>query len=130
MHTAERNQMAVKKRRVQRKGSPAVPTARSPDSRKKKTSHPEQTQIIPQMSSDMKEISDLFKDLHFQKRILGGVDEMDVWRQLRDVQKEYETLLRIHDEQNKALLKERDAEIRKLKRRLLEKTEVRGETVE
>ena len=49
---------------------------------------------------------------------------------LREVQKEYETLLRIHDEQNKALLKERDAEIRKLKRRLLEKTEVRGETVE
>lgn len=122
--------MAVKKRRVQRKGSPAAPTARSPDTRKKKSLHPEQTQIIPQMSSDMKEISDLFKDLHFQKRILGGVDEMDVWRQLRDVQKEYETLLRIHDEQNKALLKERDAEIRKLKRRLLEKTEVRGETVE
>ena len=122
--------MAVKKRRVQREGSPAAPTARSPDSRKKKSSHPEQTQIIPQMSSGMKEISDLFKDLHFQKKILGGVDEMDVWRQLREVQKEYETLLRIHDEQNKALLKERDAEIRKLKRRLLEKTEVRGETVE
>lgn len=130
MQTAERNQMAVKKRNIQRKASPAAPTARSPDRRKKKSQDHEKTKMMPELSSGMKEISDLFKDLHFQKKILGGVDEMDVWRQLREVQKEYETLLRIHDEQNKALLEERDAEIRRLKRRLLEKTEVRGETVE
>ena len=121
--------MAVKKRNDQKKRSPASPTARSPDGRKKNPRR-EQPESNEKISSDMKEIADLFKDLHFQKKILSGVDEMDVWRQLREVQKEYETLLRIRDEQNKALINERDAEIRKLKQRLMREKTARGESGE
>lgn len=111
--------MAVKKKNADKssvhKRSPLAQAGNTPDSRKDKT--------------EMKEITALFEKMHFQKRMIGGVDEMDVWRQLREVQKEYENILTIQEERSKALIKERDVEIARLKRRLAEVRTARGESV-
>lgn len=112
--------MAVKKKKAEKssvhKRSPSAQAGNPPESRKDKT--------------EMKEITELFEKMHFQKRMIGGVDEMDVWRQLREVQKEYENLLMIQEERSKALIKERDVEIARLKRRLAEGKTERGGSVE
>ena len=111
--------MAVKKKNAEKssvhKRSPSTQAGNPPDSRKDRT--------------EMQEITALFEKIHFQKRMIGGVDEMDVWRQLREIQKEYENLLTIQEERSKALIKERDVEIARLKRRLAEVRTARGESV-
>lgn len=111
--------MAVKKRNTDKsrlhKRSPSVQAGNPPDSRKD--------------NREMEEITALFEKMHFQKRVIGGVDEMDVWRQLREVQKEYENLLTIQEERSRALIRERDVEIVRLKRRLTEEKTARGESV-
>lgn len=41
-------------------------------------------------SKKLSDITDIFKKMKFKKKILGGVDERDVWRQLDKLQKEYQ----------------------------------------
>lgn len=79
---------------------------------------------------EKKELTALFEGLHFRKKIIGGVDEMDVWRQIREVQRKYEMLLRIKEEKSSALLEERDACIRQMKRQLSGRKAERGEAGE
>lgn len=40
-------------------------------------------------SKNLDSITDIFKKMKFKKKMLGGVDERDVWRQLDKLQKEY-----------------------------------------
>ena len=58
-------------------------------------------------AKNMDDIAALFQKLRFKKKIIGGVDEQDVWRKLDNLQKEYrsayeaqkvacETILRQH----------------------------------
>lgn len=60
-------------------------------------------------------IAELFRNLRFRRSLIGGVDEADVWRQLETIQKEYEKILEIQTEKLRALIKERDEEIVRLK---------------
>ena len=39
--------------------------------------------------NNMNDIAELFKKLKFRKKLIGGVDERDVWRKLEALQKEY-----------------------------------------
>lgn len=39
--------------------------------------------------SDMQSISEMFAKLRFRRKLIGGVDERDVWRQLDAIQQSY-----------------------------------------
>lgn len=70
-------------------------------------------------AKSMEDIAELFKSLHFRKKIIGGVDEADVWKQLDMLQREYRNAYDAQEEYYQALLDERNAMIVKLKKRNL-----------
>lgn len=78
----------------------------------------------------MKEIAVYIKQMRFRKKIFGGVDENDVWRQLNDLHKEYQTAFDAQCEVSRVLLQEKDREIARLKRRIRALRSVRGESDE
>lgn len=67
---------------------------------------------------NMDDITELFKTLKFRKKWIGGVNERHVWKQLETVQREYRSAYEIQEERYKALLEERDEEIRRLKEQI------------
>ena len=67
---------------------------------------------------NMDDIAEVFKTLRFQKKLIGGVCEKSVWKQLDKLQKEYRSAYEMQEECFKALLQERDEEIASLKKRL------------
>ena len=71
---------------------------------------------------NMEDIAEVFKTLKFKKKIVGGVDEMDVWKKLDTLQREYRCAYKIQQERYEARLQERDAEIASLKEKLSEGT--------
>lgn len=64
---------------------------------------------------NMEDVAEVFKTLKFRKKLIGGVDEMDVWKKLDLVQKEYRSAYEMQEERYKALLAERDEEIESLR---------------
>ena len=66
-------------------------------------------------SENMEAVAAFLKKLRFRKRVLGGVDEEDVWRQLEKLQSEYEAAYDAQRIRFEALLKERDDQIVGLK---------------
>lgn len=77
-------------------------------------------------AKSMEDIASMMKEMHFRKKIFGGVDEADVWRQLEKLQNEYRFAFEAQQEQNRALIREREIIISQLKRRLLEASSNRG----
>lgn len=75
----------------------------------------------------MDEIALLLKEMRFRKKLVGGVDESDVWRQLENLQKEYRIAFETQEGTYKALLAEKDETIKKLKRRSRSVTPMKGE---
>lgn len=75
----------------------------------------------------MKEIAVYIKQMRFRRKLFGGVDESDVWRQLSELHKEYQTAFDAQREVSRVLLQEKDREIARLKRRISELKAVRGE---
>ena len=69
-------------------------------------------------AKNMDDIAALLKGLRFRKRIIGGVDERDVWKKLELLQKEYRAAFDVQQERSRALLEERDAQIVILKEQL------------
>lgn len=69
---------------------------------------------------NMEDIAEVFKTLKFKKKLIGGVDEMDVWKKLDKLQKEYRSAYEMQQERYEARLQERDAEIASLKEKLSE----------
>lgn len=65
----------------------------------------------------MEDIAVFLKKMHFRKRIIGGVDEADVWKQLDMLQREYQNAFDAQEEYYQALLDERNAMIAKLRKR-------------
>lgn len=64
---------------------------------------------------NMNDIAAMFEGMRFRKKIIGGVDEADVWRQLENLQRVYQL---VYDEQAayyQALIDERDQSIRRVK---------------
>lgn len=72
-------------------------------------------------AKSMEEIAVLIKGLRFRKKMIGGIDERDVWRKLDMLQKEYRAAFDAQQEQSRALINERDEKIMKLKERLSSK---------
>lgn len=68
-------------------------------------------------AKSMEDIAELFKKLKFRKRLIGGVDEADVWKQLDLLQREYQSAYDAQEEYYQALLDERSALIARLKKR-------------
>lgn len=66
----------------------------------------------------MEEIAAHLSELHFRKKRFGGVEEADVWRQLEQLHKEYQGAFDAQGERYRALIAERDAEIRALRAEL------------
>lgn len=67
---------------------------------------------------NMEDLAEVFKTLRFRKKLFGGVDEMDVWKKLDKLQKEYRSVYEIQEEIYKARLQEREEEIASLKEKL------------
>lgn len=57
---------------------------------------------------DMQSIAEFLQELKFRKKLLGGVDEQDVWRKLEALQKEYQTVYDAQEAYWQAQLDERD----------------------
>lgn len=66
----------------------------------------------------MEDITELLKKLRFRKKLVGGVDESDVWRQLDMLQKEYRAAYEAQEERLCALIDERDDIIDRLENQL------------
>ena len=66
----------------------------------------------------MQNIADALSAMKFRKKLLGGVDESDVWRQLENLQRLYQL---VYDEQAAyylALIDERDRALARMGRRM------------
>ncbi len=82
------------------------------------TPQEERTKVGIMAAKNMEEIAALLKELRFQKKIFGGVDERDVWKKLQLLQKEYRIAFEAQEERSKALLQDREKEIAHLKKQL------------
>lgn len=66
----------------------------------------------------MDDIAALLKGLRFRKKILGGVDERDVWKKLEQLQREYRAAFEAQQERSRALLADRDMQLAMLREQL------------
>ena len=66
-------------------------------------------------AKNMDDITEFFKTMRFQKKLIGGVSEKSVWRQLEQLQKEYRSAYEIQQGIYENLLQKRDEEIAALK---------------
>ncbi|MCH3972152.1 MAG: hypothetical protein LKE53_05205 [Oscillospiraceae bacterium] len=69
-------------------------------------------------AKSMEEIAALLKEMKFRKKTFGGVEEADVWKQLKSLQLEYQSAFDAQAERYEALLEERQAYICRLKQQL------------
>ena len=69
-------------------------------------------------AKNMKDIAAVIKGMRFHKKIIGGVDERDVWKQLEMLQNEYRSAYEAQRERYKMLVRERDAQIEGLEEQL------------
>ena len=69
-------------------------------------------------AKNMDDIAEFFKNMRFQKKLIGGVSEKSVWRQLDLLQKEYRSAYEIQQGIYENLLQKRDEEIAALKAQL------------
>ena len=66
----------------------------------------------------MEDVAVLMNKMCFRRKLFGGVDEKDVWRQMENLQNAYRSAYEIQQERLKILIRERDLEISELKRRI------------
>ena len=69
-------------------------------------------------AKNMDDIAEFFKTMRFQKKLIGGVSEKSVWRQLDLLQKEYRSAYEIQQGIYENLLQKRDEEIAAIKAQL------------
>lgn len=77
-------------------------------------------------AKSMEDIASIMKEMRFRKKIFGGVDEADVWRQLEKLQSEYRSAFEAQQERSRALIQEREAIISQLKQKLAVVQSLRG----
>lgn len=54
----------------------------------------------------MEKIRSLLKDMKFKKKLIGGVDELDVWKKIDLLQEEYERQFKIQEEKYEAIIED------------------------
>ena len=69
-------------------------------------------------AKNMDDIAEFFKTTRFQRKLIGGVSEKSVWKQLDLLQKEYRSAYEIQQGIYENLLQKRDEEIAALKAQL------------
>ena len=69
-------------------------------------------------AKNMDDIAEFFKTTRFQKKLIDGVSEKSVWKQLDLLQKEYRSAYEIQQGIYENLLQKRDEEIAALKAQL------------
>lgn len=69
-------------------------------------------------AKNMKDIAEVFAAMRFRKKLFGGVDERDVWKQLEKLQAEYRSAYESQQHRYFALLEERENTIRSLRQQL------------
>lgn len=67
-----------------------------------------------QTASGMEAIARTLQEMKFRKKLLGGVDEADVWRKLEKLQQEYETAYQRQAAYYQALLDDRERALERL----------------
>ena len=60
------------------------------------------------------DIADHLKELKFKKKLFGGVDQLDVWNKLYQIDKEYQAAIKIQREYYERKIRELEASINKL----------------
>lgn len=63
----------------------------------------------------MEEVALWLREVKFRKKLLGGVDEANVWHKLDELQAQYQSAFDAQTQRYQALLDERDQIIRRLK---------------
>ena len=63
----------------------------------------------------MDDIAIMIKDMKFRRKLLGGVDELSVYKQMEELQKEYREIYTSQQIYYQALIDERDKEIERLR---------------
>ena len=76
----------------------------------------------------MEDVAVLMNKMCFRRKLFGGVDEKDVWRQMENLQNAYRSAYEIQQERFRVLIRERDLEITKLKRQIASQRGSAGET--
>ena len=66
-------------------------------------------------AKNMDDITEVFKTMKFSKKLIGGVDEKSVWKQVDRLQKEYRSAYEIQQGIYENLLQKQDEEIATLK---------------
>lgn len=66
--------------------------------------------------------------MRFRKKLFGGVDESDVWRQFSELHREYQNAFDAQKEVSRMLLQERDREIARLRKHIRELKSTRGDS--
>ena len=66
-------------------------------------------------AKSMEEIADYLKKIKFRRKLIGGGDEADVWRQLELLQKEYRSAFDAQEAWYQSLVTERDNAIARLR---------------
>lgn len=74
-------------------------------------------------AKNMDEIAELFQNLKFKKVLFGGVKEIDVWKQLDRIQKEYRSAYETQQACYEARLMDREKEIASLRKQISEETD-------
>ena len=49
-------------------------------------------------ATNLKEITEHIKKMKFRKKLFGGVDEADVWKQIRELDADYRNLFKIQNQ--------------------------------
>ena len=49
--------------------------------------------VAEKAAQNMQELAEQLKGIKFRRKLLGGVDEADVWRQLEEIERSYESVL-------------------------------------
>lgn len=60
------------------------------------------------------DIADHLKKLKFKKKLFGGVDQLDVWNKIYQIDKEYQAAMEIQREYYERKISELEASIKKL----------------
>lgn len=68
------------------------------------------------LGTEQENLQSFLKSVHFKRKLLGGVSEVDVWKKISELNSLYETALAAERTRYNALLKERTGNIKFLVR--------------
>lgn len=76
---------------------------RTSDEGTKRTQRSQESQIQP-LNAEQQEILDWFQSVKFRKKLIGGVDEVHVWKKLEELNNLYDASIRAERARYDALL--------------------------